>query len=84
MATFTATVTYTCTIDVIVPDSKLKYYLENDSKELMDFAELKFELLSKNVDLTIDGVDIEVSDYGSICKNNGNEYEWDGETLTKI
>ena len=84
MATFTATITYTCTIEVDCPDSKLKYYLENDSKELTDFAELTFTPLPKNVTVTLDGVDIEVSDLDSIEKSNGNCYDWDGDSLVKI
>lgn len=84
MATFTATITYICTIEVDCPDSKLKYYLENDSTELTDLAESTFIPLPKNVNVMLDGVDIEVSDIGSIEKSNGNCYEWDDEKLTKI
>ena len=84
MATFTATITYTCTIEVDCPDSKLKYFLEDDSRELTDYAELTFVPLPKNVTVSLDGVDIEVSDIGSIEKSNGNCYEWYDEKLTKI
>jgi hypothetical protein len=84
MATFTATVTYTCTIEVECPDSKLKFYLENDCHEIAEYADLNFHGCPPSLKIDVDGIDIEIGDIDSICKSNGNEYEWDGEKLIKL
>jgi hypothetical protein len=84
MATFTANLTYTCTIEIEVPDSKVKSYLENELAVISDHIELKFDGMPPTVSCEIDGVDIVLDDYSYITKDNGNDYEWDGEKLIKL
>jgi hypothetical protein len=84
MATFTVTLTYVCTIEVEIPDSKIKSNLENGLTNVTDFAELKFENMPSNISCEVNDVDITVTDYSYITKDNQNDYEWDGEKLIRI
>jgi hypothetical protein len=84
MATFTASLTYTCTIDIEIPDSKVTSLLENDFTNVSDYAELKFDGMPASINIEVSEVDIVIEDVGYIAKDNGNEYEWDGEKLVKL
>lgn len=84
MATFTATITIVHTIEVECPDSKIKSLLINDCELITNYVETTFIGKSASYDVTIVNTDIVIDDYSSIEKNNGNEYEWDGEELIKL
>jgi hypothetical protein len=67
-----------------IPDSKLKKCLLGEI-DLSDYIEIDFKSTEKGIELqdTIDS-DFDEIEFSEITKDNGNEYEWDGDKLTKI
>lgn len=90
MATLKGIVVYVCTIEVEVPDSKLRSSPQETLERIMNFATLKFDNLSKDITVKIDDVDATVyhrvlRDVEIVEKSDSNyeNYVWDGERLVK-
>jgi hypothetical protein len=84
MATFTATITIVQTVEIECLDSKVKALLDDECKLITDYIETTFVGKAITYDVTIVDTDITIDEYSNICKGNGNEYEWDGESLVKL
>lgn len=89
MASVTATYQATITVTIEIADSKLKKFLSGDIDiDSYWVAELKGlpKQFKIDADATNNEIQIEIDDvdYFDITKDNGNEYEWDGDALTKI
>ena len=85
MATFTAIVVCVCTVEVDIPDSKLKSSSEETLDRIMDFAVLKFDNLSKDIVTEVGDLDTTVYDIKAVEKSDSNyeNYSWNGEKLIK-
>jgi hypothetical protein len=89
MASVTATYQATITVTIEIADSKLKKFLAGDI-EIDSYWEAELKGLPKtfgvDIEETNNNVQVEIDDvdYCDITKDNGNEYEWDGDTLNKI
>jgi hypothetical protein len=94
MAILSCTIVCVCTVDVEVPDSKMKSSSEETLDRIMDFAVLKFENLSRDITATAGDLDVTVFDTKVVEKSdrscgkygwdgNYENYIWDGEKLVK-
>jgi hypothetical protein len=89
MANVTATYQATISVSIEIADSKLKKFLNGDI-EIDNYWELELKGLPKSFGIDSEDTNntIEISiddvDYSDVIKDNGNEYEWDGDSLTKI
>jgi hypothetical protein len=89
MANVTATYQATISVSIEIADSKLKKFLAGDI-EIDSYWEIELKGLPKSFGIDIKStnntmeISIDDVDYSDIVKDNGNEYEWDGDSLTKI
>jgi hypothetical protein len=89
MAEIQFTLAATISVNLSLPDSKLKAFLAGDI-DITNYLQIENSDVSKDYkgftidDCGIEIEDLDTSDIESIEKSNGNSYEWDGEKLKKL
>ena len=89
MAEIQFTLAATISVNLSLPDSKLKAFLEGDI-DITNYLQIENSDVSKDYrgfnieDCSIEVDDLDTSDVESIEKSNGDSYEWTGEKLKKL
>ena len=89
MAEIQFTLAATISVNLSLPDSKLKAFLAGDI-DITNYSHIQNSDVSKDhrgfsiEDCGIEIEDLDTSDVESIEKSNGNSYEWTGEKLKKL
>jgi hypothetical protein len=85
MATLTVSFAATITVNLDIPDSKLKKVLNGDI-DLSECFSVEFKSNVKGIEESTATPDLECDEleFSDIVKDNGNDYEWDGESLIKL